>query len=65
MGKRKLGVRGSMTFGGKLYSYTWTMDTKREAEGLANSYRRAGDKARIVQTSHGYGVYVRRKGAWL
>ena len=63
--RRSSSSRGALpltkTFNGKRYELGRIRKTKRAALNVAERYRSSGYYVRIVKTSQGYGIYVRKK----
>ena len=52
-------VKSRRKFNGKMYKLEGETFMKSDANKTAISYRKDGHKARVVETSKGYSVYVR------
>lgn len=55
------GIRPIRKFGGKSYHYHITFGDKVGAQKMVDAYKRAGDRVRMVRSSHGFHIYVRSK----
>ena len=47
-------------FNGVTYKFGGSYASKRDAEYMANDFRKKGGKARIVKTSRGYDMYTKK-----
>jgi hypothetical protein len=61
MPKRTPQIKKRRKFGGKLYRYRISSTKKSIAQGKADAFRRAGNKARVVDRGDGlvYDVFTR------
>jgi len=54
--KKKILIR---TFDSKIYHFSKSTSFKAEAKGAAARHRRAGLKARVIKTAHGYDIFIK------